>query len=91
MPRNMKYALACWNRDGNQSGHGERWKIVPSYIWWTIQKKRNQRCFEGISTSNIDLEAKCLLNIFSWSMQAPVTSCEHIFDGVFSLVVVLQR
>ncbi|WMV25638.1 hypothetical protein MTR67_019023 [Solanum verrucosum] len=32
MPRHTVEALACWNRDGNQSGHKERWKIVPACI-----------------------------------------------------------
>ncbi|KAG5580719.1 hypothetical protein H5410_051346 [Solanum commersonii] len=40
-----------WNRDGNQSGHKERWKIVPAYIWWTIWMEKNQRCFENKSCS----------------------------------------
>lgn len=32
MPRNIKEALACWNRDGNQPEHWERWNIVPACI-----------------------------------------------------------
>ncbi|WMV25609.1 hypothetical protein MTR67_018994 [Solanum verrucosum] len=47
VPRSIKEALACWNRDGNQSGHKERWKIFPAYIWWTIWMERNQKCFEN--------------------------------------------
>ncbi|KAG5602468.1 hypothetical protein H5410_033838 [Solanum commersonii] len=49
MPRHTAELLACWNRDGVQSGHKERWKIVPTCIWWTIWKERNQRCFENKS------------------------------------------
>lgn len=44
--RNTKEALACWNRDGNHLGHRQRWKIVPTCIWWTIGKERNRRCSE---------------------------------------------
>lgn len=40
MPRNTAEILACWNRGGNQSGHKERWKIVPAYIYWTLWRER---------------------------------------------------
>ncbi|WMV13359.1 hypothetical protein MTR67_006744 [Solanum verrucosum] len=60
MPGNMKEALACWNRDGNQSGHRERWKTVPAYIWWTIWLERNQRCFESKSCSMEKMKLNCL-------------------------------
>ncbi|WMV22579.1 hypothetical protein MTR67_015964 [Solanum verrucosum] len=33
MPRHTSDFLACWNREGNTSGHKERWKIVPACIW----------------------------------------------------------
>ncbi|KAG5628810.1 hypothetical protein H5410_000527 [Solanum commersonii] len=39
MPRHTLDFLACWNREGNISGHKERWKIVPTCIWWTIGRK----------------------------------------------------
>ncbi|KAG5577332.1 hypothetical protein H5410_057466 [Solanum commersonii] len=32
MPRHTSDFLACWNREGNTSGHKERWKIVPACI-----------------------------------------------------------
>ncbi|WMV19159.1 hypothetical protein MTR67_012544 [Solanum verrucosum] len=32
MPRHTSDLLACWNREGNTSGHEERWKIVPACI-----------------------------------------------------------
>lgn len=46
-------SLACWNRDGNLSGHRTRWncpKLV-SVIWWIVWKERNQRCFGDNSSS----------------------------------------
>ncbi|WMV11936.1 hypothetical protein MTR67_005321 [Solanum verrucosum] len=66
MPGNIKEALACWNRDGNQSGHRERWKIVPACIWWTIWLERNQRCFENKSCSMEKMKLKCLALFYFW-------------------------
>ena len=66
MPRSIKEALACWNRDRIQSGHWERWKIVPAYIWWTIWMERNQRCFENKSSSLQTLKMNCLVLFVFW-------------------------
>ncbi|KAG5630428.1 hypothetical protein H5410_002145 [Solanum commersonii] len=66
MPRNIKEALACWNRDENQSGHRERWKIVPACIWWSIWMERNQRCFKNKSCSIQNLKLNCLVLFFFW-------------------------
>ncbi|WMV47091.1 hypothetical protein MTR67_040476 [Solanum verrucosum] len=66
MPGNIKEALACWNRDGNQSGHRKRWKIVPACIWWTIWLERNQRCFENKSCSMVKMKLKCLALFYFW-------------------------
>ncbi|KAG5580897.1 hypothetical protein H5410_051524 [Solanum commersonii] len=66
MPRSIKEALACWNRDGNQSGHRERWKIAPANIWWTIWIERNQRCFENKSCSLQKLKMNYLVLFFFW-------------------------
>ncbi|WMV49660.1 hypothetical protein MTR67_043045 [Solanum verrucosum] len=60
MPRHTSEALTCWNREGNMSGHKERWKIVPVCIWWTIWRERNQRCFENKSIPIQSLKLNCL-------------------------------
>jgi len=70
MPRHTVEALACWNRDGNQSGHKERWKIVPACIWWTIWKERNQRCFENKSISFQSMKMNCLATFYFWCIQS---------------------
>ncbi|WMV55620.1 hypothetical protein MTR67_049005 [Solanum verrucosum] len=66
MPRNIKEALACWNRDGNESGHRERWKIVLACIWWSIWMERNPRCFKNKSCSMQNLKLNCLVLFFFW-------------------------
>lgn len=46
-PGRIKEVLKCWNRDGFANRKEERWKIVPSCIWWTVWLERNHRCFAG--------------------------------------------
>jgi len=70
MPRNTAEVLACWNRDGNQSGHKERWKIVPACIWWTIWSERNQRCFENKSIPFQSIKMNCLVTFYFWCIHS---------------------
>ncbi|WMV20541.1 hypothetical protein MTR67_013926 [Solanum verrucosum] len=70
MPRHTSEVLACWNRDGNQSEHKERWKIVPASIWWTIWKERNQRCFENRSIPFQSIKMNCLATFYFWCIHS---------------------
>lgn len=54
--------------------------FVPAAILWCIWSERNSRCFDGISTPCHVLKGECLLNVFSWLNQAPVSSCEIFLD-----------
>ncbi|KAG5606996.1 hypothetical protein H5410_028488, partial [Solanum commersonii] len=79
-------SLACWNRDGNQSGHRERWKIVPACIWWTIWLERNQRCFENKSCSMEKMKLKCLALFYFWCKHEYPHEDEDI-TNIFNLVL----
>ncbi|WMV47891.1 hypothetical protein MTR67_041276 [Solanum verrucosum] len=70
MPRHTSEVLACWNRDGNQSEHKERWNIVPACIWWTIWKERNQRCFENKSIPFQSIKMNCLATFYFWCIHS---------------------
>ncbi|WMV38554.1 hypothetical protein MTR67_031939 [Solanum verrucosum] len=70
MPRHTSEVLACWNRDGNQSEHKKRWKIVPSCIWWTIWKERNQRCFENKNIPFQSIKMNCLATFYFWCVHS---------------------
>jgi len=41
-PGSIKGVLGSWNRDGNASDKEKRWKLVPTCIWWTIWKEKQQ-------------------------------------------------
>uniref|UniRef100_A0A0V0GEY1 Putative ovule protein n=1 Tax=Solanum chacoense TaxID=4108 RepID=A0A0V0GEY1_SOLCH len=59
--------------------HQKNWQMMSAAIFWCIWNGRNRRCLDGISTPNHTLKAKCLINLFSWFNQAPVTSIEFSF------------
>ncbi|MCE3216725.1 hypothetical protein HAX54_007724 [Datura stramonium] len=37
------------------------------------------------------LTSKCLVNLFSWSMHAPVISCDQFFDEICSLALDIDQ
>ncbi|WMV35469.1 hypothetical protein MTR67_028854 [Solanum verrucosum] len=82
MPRHTAELLACWNRDGVQSGHKERWKIVPKCIWWTIWKERNQRCFENKSNHIQKIKMNCLSLLYFWCKQKLMGGIEDLVDFI---------
>ena len=61
--------------------------LIPAAIFWCLWTERNRRCFDGISTSNHSLKAKCLLELFCWTKLSPVISTGHFLDFVSTLVL----
>ncbi|KAG5586476.1 hypothetical protein H5410_046910 [Solanum commersonii] len=51
MPSKITEAIQSWEEAGMQSMSRERWRIVPSSIWWAIWKERNSRCFDSIENT----------------------------------------
>ena len=87
MPNSIKEAYESWCSWRVGKSIKKTWSMVPGAIFWSIWNERNRRCFDGISTPNHTLKATCLINLFSWFNQAPVTSVELFLDFVCSLVV----
>lgn len=56
------------------------WAMVPACILWCICTERNRRCFDGVSTANHSLKAKCLVNLFSWVNLTPVYNTESFWN-----------
>ncbi|WMV36298.1 hypothetical protein MTR67_029683 [Solanum verrucosum] len=44
MPSKIADTLFSWEEAGVGAGNRERWRNIPSCIWWTIWKERNDRC-----------------------------------------------
>lgn len=66
MPRSLKEVFVIWNGFKVRKSTRDIWKMIPRWILWSIWKERNQRCFEGISTSIHTLKCRCFLNLFAW-------------------------
>lgn len=66
MGETRKHSRCCWNMDGNVNREGERWMIVPTYIWWSVWTERNMRCFEyvQISLQNLYIQVLNLSAVF---------------------------
>ena len=43
------------------------WKIVPIYIFWTIWRERNNRCFEDLESSMEEILASLLYSLYLWT------------------------
>ncbi|KAG5630778.1 hypothetical protein H5410_002495 [Solanum commersonii] len=72
----IKEVLRSWNNDGNARRKEERWKMVPTYIWWTIWKERNQKCFEGKKSHIQKIKTDCLRLDYFWNIQVIIDNTE---------------
>jgi hypothetical protein len=43
------------------------WKMVPICIFWSIWRKRNNRCFEDLESSLEEILASLLYSLYSWT------------------------
>ena len=88
MPYNMKDAYASWILWKVDKSIRKIWRMIPAAIFWSIWKERNNRCFNGISTSLCTLKAQCLVSLFSWHFYANVNSVDNLLDFVSSVSLV---
>ena len=43
------------------------WKMMPIYIFWSIWRERNNRCFEDLESSLEEILASLLYFLHSWT------------------------
>ena len=63
------------------------WHMVPAAIFGCIWNERNRRCFDRISTPYHILKSNCLVFLYSWFNQDPVTTVDLFLDFICSLVI----
>ncbi|XP_019234325.1 PREDICTED: uncharacterized protein LOC109214820 [Nicotiana attenuata] len=85
MPQSTKEAVEVWSSLKAGKSIKKIWNMIPACIFWVVWAERNRRCFDGLSTSNHALKAKCFLQLFSWCKLSPVNSPELFLDFVSSL------
>ena len=87
MPQNLRDAQMSWSLWRVDKTIKKIWLMISAAIFWCLWNERNCRCFDGISTPNHFLKAKCLLNLFCWTKLANVISTDQLMDFVSSFVL----
>ncbi|WMV53791.1 hypothetical protein MTR67_047176 [Solanum verrucosum] len=85
MPRNIVQALKIWSSFAYISGHKERWKIIPTCIWWSVWKERNLRCFQNKSNSIEKMKMNCLVLFQFWCKQEYMEDLESVLNALGTL------
>lgn len=79
IPRRVVDLLDIWSIEENLSTQKERWKIVPTCIWWKVWNFRNQRCFENKGSSMQKMRMNCLVLYYFWCKHELLEDAEFIF------------
>lgn len=87
MPEHTADILSCWIRWGGRKSQKKWWRTVPACIWWNIWKERNDRIFEGRSSSIQKIKCNCIPSLCFWckekcieeELQIVVSPCKIIF------------
>lgn len=87
MPNTIREVFESWSRWKVDSTIKNIWKMIPAAIFWTIWNERNRRCFDGLSTSQSMLKARCLLYLYSWVFLSPMDSPDSFLDFICSMVM----
>ncbi|WMV35465.1 hypothetical protein MTR67_028850 [Solanum verrucosum] len=80
MPSKIDDTLVSWEEAGFGARNRDRWRIISTRIWWTIWRKRNDRCF-GIRSSHVqEIKLKCILLFRFWCTKVYSSETELILD-----------
>ncbi|KAG5583282.1 hypothetical protein H5410_053909 [Solanum commersonii] len=82
MPEHTTDLLSCWiSRGGRKSK--KKWRsIIPSCIWWSIWKERNNRCFENKANSIEKVKWNCLTTLYFWCKEEGIEEAAQILDFI---------
>ncbi|KAG5605940.1 hypothetical protein H5410_027432 [Solanum commersonii] len=64
---------------------GERWKIIPTCIWWSVWKERNLRCFQNKSNNIQKMKMNCLVLFHFWCKQEYMEDLESVMNALGTL------
>lgn len=70
MPRRIIQTLEVWSRYRNLSIQKERWKIIPTCIWWSVWKEEIL----------VALKTNCIVLFHFWGKQENMEDLESIID-----------
>ncbi|KAG5623143.1 hypothetical protein H5410_008361 [Solanum commersonii] len=76
----LVYSQALFSAKYTTRRDGWILRIIPSCIWWTIWKERNDRCFEDRRSLVQDIKLKCILLFCFWCTKLYSSDTESILD-----------
>lgn len=85
-PASLRIFLACWMHQPLEKINGIVklcWKLIPAAVCWTIWMERNQRVFNGVSSSHFQLVNSVLSLIYDWISMDPTCSPGPFSSWVF--------
>lgn len=66
MPEHTTDLLTCWMRRGGSKKQKKWWSLVPSCLWWSAWKERNNRCFKNITNPMQKVKKNCINTLYLW-------------------------
>lgn len=85
MPKTTFEVLTQWQGIGKRGSKEDWWKYVPACIWWSLWKERNERCFEGRTSSSQMIKMRCLSLLFFWCKQDLVGEVDSLEEFIGQL------
>lgn len=65
-------------------------ELFITFIWWTIWKERNSRCFEGRGSSIQKIKSSCISLLHFWCKEKLFDDIESLLDLMASLQVLFE-
>jgi hypothetical protein len=66
MPRRVVELFACWWTAGNTLS-ASVWKMVSLYILWYLWREMNNRCFEDLERTLVELKSLFFNTSYLWT------------------------
>ena len=85
MPERTTHLLTYWMRRGRSKKQKKWWSLVPSCIWWSVWKERNNRCFENIANPMQKVKENCINTLYLWCKEEGIDEVEQLVDFLGSL------
>ncbi|WMV10717.1 hypothetical protein MTR67_004102 [Solanum verrucosum] len=85
VPEHTADLLNCWMRRGGSKTQKKWWNLVPSCIWWSIWKERNNRCFKNITNPMQKVKENCINTLYFWCKEEGIYEVDQVVDFLGSL------
>ncbi|KAG5611272.1 hypothetical protein H5410_022553 [Solanum commersonii] len=77
--------LENWEGVGRRGSQEDWWRSIPTCIWWTLWRERNERGHDGIANSSHNIEMRSLSLLYFWCKQDIVGEIDSLVDFIGQL------